>query len=490
MSKFNQPSSVQSKTTNLAGGEAFVESPKMQFISMILTSFVQDQFYRSANKGMKEMVDLVNSIADKKFLAQGAVYSRNEFGLRSITHIVAGELAHIVKGQPWSQGFYSKVVRRPDDMTEILSYYLNTYGKPIPNSLKRGLAKAFDKFDKYQLSKYRSEGKSLSLIDVVNLVHPTPTDKNASALKELVEGKLVSTDTWEAKLTKAGQEAKTDKEKAEKKEEAWKDLIINKKIGYFALLRNLRNIVEQAPDLIDQALDLLVDEKMIRKSLVLPFRFDTAFKALRDVGTNRKVIEAVGDAMDISCNNIPRFEGKSLIVIDGSASMTWTYEHNAQGTTNRPVAHIGSLFAAMLYKANPDSDLMIFSNDAKYFNIDGRNSILSIAQDIMNTMEGGGTNFHSPFEQASKPYDRIIILSDMQGWIGYHTPNKTFAAYKDRHKCNPHLYSFDLAGYGTLMFPEKNVYTIAGVSEKIFDVMKLLEQDRNALIKKIESIKL
>jgi hypothetical protein len=40
-------------------------------------------------------------------------------------------------------------------MKEILAYYLQNCGKKIPNSMKKGFAKAFDKFDGYQLAKWK-----------------------------------------------------------------------------------------------------------------------------------------------------------------------------------------------------------------------------------------------------------------------------------------------------------------------------------------------
>ena len=68
----------------------------------------------------------------------------------------------------------------------------------MPNSLKRGIRDAFDKFDGYQLAKYRGEGRTVKLVDVVNLVHPKPTDRNRDALEQLIKGSLRSTETWES----------------------------------------------------------------------------------------------------------------------------------------------------------------------------------------------------------------------------------------------------------------------------------------------------
>ena len=59
-----------------------------------------------------------------------------------------------------------------------------------------------------------------------------------------------------------------------------------------------------------------------------------------------------------------------------------------------------------------------------------------------------------------------------------------------RTKADPFVYSFDLQGYGTLKFPERQVFCLAGFSDKVFDIMQLLETDREALISQIEAVEL
>ncbi|RMD70160.1 MAG: TROVE domain-containing protein [Cyanobacteria bacterium J149] len=465
--RFNTTQS--NKIVNYAGGEAFKESPKLALISQLLTSFVQDQYYRSADDSLEELVNLIDQIKDKKFIAKAAVYARTKFGMRSITHAVAAELAKRVKGERWTKRFYDRIVYRPDDITEIVAYYLNKYNKPLPNSLKRGLGQALTKFDEYQLAKYRAERASVSLVDVVNLVHP----KHTEAIAKLVKGTLKSKNTFQVELTKAGKSE--NKEQAKKK--AWTKLIKSRKLGYFALLKNIRNIYEQAPEALDDALSMLTDEKLIKKSLVLPFRFLTAIKEVEKLnGTGvQDILIALNKAVDISITNVPKFDGDTLVVLDTSGSME-----------GRP-AEIGSLFAAILVKNN-HADFMTFSDHAEYQTLNPLDSTMTLAKSIK--FEFGSTNFHSIFETANRAYQRIIILSDMQGWVGYHNPTQSFNEYKERVGANPIIYSFDLQGYGSLQFPEKNVYALAGFSEKVFDVMKLLESDKQALIKKIKEINL
>lgn len=471
MSRFNQPNINQTKTVNLAGGEALEQSPRLALVSLLLTSMLKDQFYRSADQSLTDLRSLIDQIPDKKFVAKAAVYARTKFGMRSISHVVAGEIATRVKGEKWTKNFFDKVINRPDDMTEILAYYYSLGNKNEPNALKKGFAQALTRFDAYQLAKYKKDGQAVSLIDVANLVHP----KNTEAISQLIKGTLKTPDTFETKLSKAGKAEDVDAAKTE----AWKELLETKRIGYFALLRNLRNIIEQAPELVPQALGLLTNGDMIKKSLVLPFRFLTAIEEIQKLNGQgvREILGGLNIALDLATSNVPKFEGNTLVALDMSGSM--------QGEQQR----IGALFSAIMLKSN-NADFLLFDNDAQMYTYNPVDSTLTIAQMIIKACRGGGTNYNAIFETAPRAYDRIIILSDSQAWVGYHTPHASFATYKQRTGANPRIYTIDLSGYGTMQFPENNVYAIAGFSEKIFDVMKLMEQDRNALISEIEKIEL
>ena len=250
-------------TLNLAGGEAHRMTDELELVTMLLTSFLDHKFYRNAGGAAKRITELVAKIADKQFVAKAAIYARREAGMRSVSHLVAGEIAHFVKGTEWSKRFFDRVVRRPDDVLEILAYSMAVHGKPLPNSLKKGLGQALARFDGYQLAKYRGGSGEVKLVDAVNLLHPPHTE----ALGELIAGTLGSADTWETKLTAAGQTASTENDKDARKSAAWAELISSRKIGYFALLRNLRNILEQAPECIDDSVTMLTNTNLIRRSL-------------------------------------------------------------------------------------------------------------------------------------------------------------------------------------------------------------------------------
>ena len=490
MSRFNTANkAAQPNTTNLAGGQAFAESPKLEFASLLLTSMLKDQFYRKADEQLKRLQELALQL-DPQFVAKTAIYARRDNHMRSVSHAAIGELFRKangksrVSGEEWVKRAIDKVVLRPDDAQEIMAYYEMQVAdsKAHPNQLRKGVALALDKFDEYQLAKYRGEGKDVSLIDIVNIVHPGPK----AIYGKVVKGTLKNTKTFEAKLSAAGQvetEGKTEQEielaKGQNKKEAWGSLLLSGEIGYFALLKNMRNILEQAPEYLDVAIKLLLDANRIAKSRILPYRYITA---IQEIQTNnqtldgRKVVMALADAIDIACANAPKFEGKTLVAIDNSGSM--------QGS----IRDVAGLFAAVIAKTN-NADVIKFHSYASYENYNPRDSVVSLAKQFADST--GSTNFHAIFNTANQKYDRIIILSDMQAWSGgYDTPAQDLKNYKSKFGANPKIYSFDLAGHGAIQFPEQNVYAMAGFSEKALDMMEKLEVDRNALINEIEAIEI
>lgn len=468
MSRFNKKQ-VSATVENLAGGQSYDLSQKSKLITFLFSTFMNNKFYDSDE--VETLKELVKSIEDKEFLAKAGIYVRNVLGMRSVSHALAGELVksyNNLSGQEWVKDAICKFIRRPDDITEILAYYLKDE-KKLPNSLKKGLAKSFDNFNEYQLAKYKGEGKEVSLIDAVRLLHVKPCDSNRQALNDLVYSKLKSFDTWEVEVSRAGNDVSL-------KESAWKKLLLEDKIGYMALLKNLSNLIKYVPSCVDIICERLTDENRIKQSLVLPFRFYTAYSTIKyclsESTEKRKVLSALTKALEISLNNVKPLKGNTLVVLDDSGSM-------------ESVKDKSSIFAAVLAKVN-NADLMFFSDDARYVSYNPASTVM----DIVDSFEyvSGCTDFHSIFKTANKAYDNIVILSDMQGWVGYYTPEESFKTYKRIFNANPKVYSFDLTGYGTSQFKEKDIYLLSGFSEKVFDLMSLLEKDKEIIIKEIDKI--
>ena len=131
------------------------------------------------------------------------------------------------------------------------------------------------------------------------------------------------------------------------------------------------------------------------------------------------------------------------------------------------------------------ADAVTFADKAVVPALVPGDSVLSLSKAIFACNQGG-TNLRAVFEWMQKPYARIVLLSDMQAWVGHNAPKDVFNAYKQRSGANPTVFSWDVTGYGTLQFPERQVYALAGFSDKCFQLMSLLEQDRDILIHTIE----
>ncbi len=146
MTKFNKTKEV-TLTENLTGGKAYSQSNELSLVSILLTSFVNDQFYGDTKTTLGEIKNLMNKV-NPEFPAKGhTIYARDKFGMRSISHVLAPEFTSKISGFEWSKNFYDKVVVRVDDMSEIMAYYLlykTSKDHPkFPNSLKKGFSKSF-----------------------------------------------------------------------------------------------------------------------------------------------------------------------------------------------------------------------------------------------------------------------------------------------------------------------------------------------------------
>lgn len=460
MSLYNSPINRRvPNTTNMAGGSAYSMSPELEAITLVLTSFVQDTFYSTAQQDLSRLKDLTDKI-DPEFMAKLAIFARKRFGMRSISHALAANLAKHLSGKPYAKSFYEKVINRPDDITETLSFYLANCGTSIPNAMRKGFKSAIEKFDDYTLAKYRAENKALKMVDVVNLLHP-----KSESVGKLVAGTLKNTETWEAKLSSKD---------GGSKEEKWAELLREGKLGYLALIRNIRNILEADSSLSKLLADQLVNEKAIRGSKVMPFQIFQAYEIAKNLNTReaREVCIALSEALDLSCGNVV-FDGVTAIYLDQSGSMS--------GNSIK----YGSIFAAVLAKSN-NADIVCFWSNSIDFNY-AAESVISLAEKL-NNAHLGGTSFSSPLfhsRDAGKKYDRIIILSDMQSWIW--ETQQAFASYKYTTGADPYLYGFDLNWHGTMQFPENKVFTIAWFHWEILKIMETLEQDKNALINEIKA---
>lgn len=456
MSKFNTGAAVKNKTTNIAGGKAFKREGKEELAFAVVSSFLEDKYYESGDDRTKRIVSLIQGISDVEYLLRLAYVTRNVFNMRSTTHLLLAETAKKFKGDSRVRKAIAQCTVRPDDLTELIAYL----GKPVPNSIKKGIAEALKNFNQYQLTKYKMEGKEVSLYDLFNLVHPKPRDAEQGVMwGKLLKGELTPPSTWEVRLSSG-----------ENKADVWKDLIGQDKIGYMALLRNLRNIDKQASEPIKMAACTIIqDRERVVKSRQLPFRFHNAYLNIE----NQDMLEAISQALDHSLANVPKYDGKTLIAVDSSGSMH-----------GKPL-QIASLFAAAMFKSN-DADLLLYDTSIHLLKVLRSAPCLEISEKMQHVRMGGGTQTSLVFKymiDAKKKYDRIVILSDNESWTesswsrsDFGSPQEAYNKMRTALGIDPYVYAIDIEGYGTSDVKGGKVQHLCGWSDKIFDLMKHIER--------------
>lgn len=467
MSKFN--SSQTNKTTNRSGHPAYKMPDKQKLITQVLTSFFDEKkFYGDNSDEMQETIKRVIA-KDPQFVANLAVFARREFNMRSVSHVLVAHLAHEIAGKPYTRKVVQAVTMRGDDVTEIMSCYLSMFGKPIPNALKKGIADAMQGFDAYTLAKYKGDGKAVKMRDLLCLCRPTPKDKQQSDMwKQLLEGTLQTPYTWETQLSANGNNAET-----------WEALIDSGKVGYMAMLRNLRNILTANPSNIEKVFDRLQDPEAVKRSKQLPFRFLAAYKEVAAMGGSR-VLDVLENAVDAAIENVPRLEGTTVIAVDVSGSMGDTISSKSSVRC----CEIAMVLGLIANRICDNSHFFLFNSTIDRCPIPSRAGILHTA---LTFRCGGATYMDLPFRRMIAEgikADRVIILSDNEcnssGW-GRRPVQAIADEYRKARGHDIWVHAIDLQGYGTQQFYGKKTNIIAGWSEKVFDFIKLAEQGEGTL---------
>jgi len=502
MAKFN-PTSTGINTTptgvNMAGGASFERTQKQEIAQLIMNSMLNgDKYYETEMDRVKRIFDACSDPKVAEFAAKAMVYARNEGNLRSVTHLMGAKLSETVKGSTFLRSALNKTIMRPDDMTEMLSVY-TTSGKPIPNVLRRAFKDSLEsKFDMYQLRKYAGTGNKIKLKDIVKLAHPDPmklmqtgkVDTN-TVFQMLIEDRLPNIAT--AQTVNAGS---TGEDRADN----YKEMFAERKLGYMAALKNMKNMIEAGLDSegVEMLCKLLRNEKACLKSKVLPFRFAQAYFMVDKMNMDRivakKLLKAIEDGFIISAQNVPFGDENTryALLLDESGSM------GGSGFEEKSPFSIGkTMFAGMMAGLPKENTVgYLWSDRAREVSLN-----VTPMEFIKNTnTTGGGTDCAGAISGlvASKTVvDVMVIFTDMQmysvdGWRA----NKTFKQALDEYRkvCNKdvQVIFWNLAGYsgGAPIKMIDGVMEVAGFSDKMIDVIgKMLKyNDPHALVKEIEAV--
>lgn len=370
------------------GGRAKAISPELMLRRSVLACLLwEKQFYEDGVDIASRVQQLV-PLVQAQHVADLAIEAREAMKLRHMPLFLVREMARVPYHRKLVAATLERVIQRADEPGEFLAIYWMDGKKPLSSQVKKGLARAFKKFDAYQLAKY-DRASVVKLRDVMFMVHPKPGDDEQEATwKKLVDGTLESPDTWEVALSRG-----------DDKRESWDRLLREKKLGALALLRNLRNM---ATAHVDESL-VLEALKNMHTERILPFRF---VAAARHAPQWESQIE---QAMYRSLEGIEKLTGKTVLLVDVSGSMDAMLSGKSQLV--RMDAACG--LAVLAREICEDVEIYSFSNEVRL--IPNRRGF-ALRDAIVGSQPHGGTYLGKALTQVMEEckFDRLIVFTDEQ----------------------------------------------------------------------------
>jgi 60 kDa SS-A/Ro ribonucleoprotein len=372
------------------GAVAQKVSPKLELRRTVLTCLLwEDTFYEKGSAIAARVAELVRE-NKAEAVAALAREARDQMQLRHVPLFLVRELARRKGTGALVAETLEHVIQRADELGEFVALYWKQKKEPLSAGVKRGLARAFIKFDAYQLAKYNRESV-VKLRDVLFLCHAKPKDEaQAAAWKKLVEGSLEAPDTWEVALS------------AQKgKKETFERLLEEGKLGGMAVLRNLRLMIAAG-----------VSQKLIRQRLdkgvarVLPFRFVTAARYAP------KLEDALESAMLKGIAGLPDLAGSTGLLLDVSGSMNAALSKKSETTRMDAAAGL----AILLREKAEEFSLATFSDSCvqlpprRGFAL--RDAMLESQAHASTYLKRALT--HLSTQPDWKKLERLIVISDEQ----------------------------------------------------------------------------
>jgi len=512
MSKFNTKTTRAARgsgpVTTVAPGLTYENGPghvrgvKGELFLLAVANFVgEDTFYESATDRDARFDRLVRQATneDPEWTARLLAWLRAEGNMRSAPMVGAAIFAHerLARGEAgMSRQVVDSVLRRADEPGELLAYWTSRFGRAIPKPVKRGVADSVRRlYTERNLLKYDTATKGFRFADVIELVHPraaTPAqgDLFAYALDRRHDrGEPPATldlirRHHELMATEAGQrrerladvgaagvtwEALAGWLQGPMDAAAWTAAIPS--MGYMALLRNLRNFDEAGvdDDVAATVAAKLADPREVARSRQFPFRFLSAY----DNAPSLRWGHALDKAFAASLANVPVLPGRSLVLIDTSASMQSSYSKRSTVSPAKAAAVFGVVLAM-----RSGADLYGFADGVFRQKVGpGASPLKAINEFLARTGQvGHGTEIAKSLRATYAGHDRVFVISDMQTFGGPRSDVSTAVPESVA------LYGFNLGGYRVTAIEAgtTNRIELGGLTDATFRMVPLIEAGRRA----------
>jgi 60 kDa SS-A/Ro ribonucleoprotein len=531
-------------TRNEAGGRAYGLPPKHAMAQLAATGCFNGTYYARAESQLDELCGLIDRVDDNVFLAKLAVYARQRAFMKDMPAALLCALS--TRDTELTHRVFDRVVDNGRVLRTL--FQMIRSGQFGRKSLSSSLQRAFQRWlNEPSVGRLLSAsiGHDPSLRDVLRLARPTPKDNERRALFGWLTDKEVEkwapatetdlpeqvqaliayrqADSAEAQaLILGGLSVRWDLlADAAKGPLVWK--AIARQMGPQALRMNLNTLVRHEVfghgrtdcEMVDYVAGRIADADEIRRSRQFPYQYLAAYlNASGEVP--QKIKQALHQAAEIACGNIPEMAGPVVIGVDASGSMSCpvTGYRGRGATTKMRCVDVAALFAAAILRRNPDSVVVPYDTRAYKVRVDPADSILSVAERLAQ-FGGGGTDCSVPIREANtkhrnRRFAGVVLVSDTESWVyrnralAYGTRGATGVMtewqefVKNQMRLGGHdipapkLVSIDLQPYTTTQAPDRDdILNIGGFSDAVFSVVAaFLAEDTGRFVAEVEAVEL
>ncbi|NUS59861.1 MAG: RNA-binding protein [Lysobacter sp.] len=474
---------------NEEGAPAYARSPEQALALFAATGCLNGTFYASAETQFGTVMKLCDRVSPD-FVARTAVYARQVGHMKDMPALLLATLAsrdavllarafpHVVDNARMLRNFV-QVIRSG-----------RTGRKSLGTLPKRLVREWIDRASAEQLVQ-AAVGNNPSLADVIRMVHPKPDDATRAALYAWIIGKPFDENALPPKV-RAYEAFKREPHAAlpevpfqyltSLKLDAahWKTLA--RKVSWQTLRMSLntfaRNgVFNEDAEMVTAVAARLRSKSEIERARVFPYQLLAAWHA--GIALPGEIQLAMQDAMEIATRNVPAIDGRVVVAVDVSGSMSSPITGYRKGSTSSMrCVDVAALIAACLQRTNPTARVLPFDHIVRRVALNPRDSVMTQATRLAS-LGGGGTAVSAPLLKLNSDraeVDLLVIVSDNESWFDARRGGPTEAMRQWsilKARCpKAKLVCIDLQPYMTSQLVERDdIVHVGGFSDAVFDLL-------------------
>lgn len=503
-------------SVNEAGGSAYSHSDRHALAQLAATGCLNRTFYSEADVQLTKVLELTKKL-NPDFVAKTAIFAREKGNMKDMPALLVAILA-ASKYEKLPRAFHRVI-----DNGKMLRNFVQiirsgvTGRRSFGTVPKRLIHQWFEARTADEIFR-QSTGNSPSIADVLKMVHPKPDTKEKEALygwmldkghdAELLPESVKAFEAFKRKETEEVPNVPFEMLTAlQLTSEDWCAVARNARWQWLRMNINTlqRHGVLARDEMVDLVAKKLSDEESVRKSRAFPYQLLSTYMNI-GVEIPMKIRNAIQDALEIATANVPKINGKVKVFVDVSGSMSHPATGYRAGSTSKVTCvDVASLLASVILRKNEDAEIIPFSDQIKGMFLNPRDSIMSNALKIRQSL-GGGTNCALPMmllNERKEKADFCFLISDNQSWMGtyglhlnHKAPTKLMSEWQKFRESNrdARMVVLDIQPNTTSQAYERDdILNISGWSDSCFNVVAAFangELNANHWVGEIDQIQL